>query len=664
MAVLGLPGWNTLLQDEAEHAPQLQFPRSIETWDRMSTDSQIKGLRQGITLPLRRMNWMLDPQDARPEVVEALSQDLQLPIKGRDDFKRGRRRTSFSWDRHLTDLLRAQEYGFYMFEQVGEIGDDGRWHLRKLAPRPPRTISKINVATDGGLESVEQNFGIHSDPISVNRLIAYVWDQEAGNWFGKSMYRSLYRPYTLKDRAMRAGGLLIEKAGMGVPTVVAPEGATADEIAELNQQAAEVKMGERAAGSWPHGTSFSIEGVRGTLPDAPGFIRLMNEEMARAFLMMFMQLGQTGTGSRATGDNFLDVFDDALDAMADWVVDIFTAHMIEDWVDWNFGRDEPAPALCYEQPDEAGIADLAMLVDKGLVVVDPELRGMIRQRYRLPEETEPDPVPPVAAKAKTPVKAAAGDLREPTEPEVTATTDFEAMDAQLTSAVDSLVQKLTDLRAAQITELAEQIIAADGELALLAALQASPVGADEIAEAMRTMAQAGIDQVMAEAARQGLVSAATPSIGDLEDALVLRANATSSLLARSISDAAARQAVARTAEALTPGDVAAAVTEYLNNLSDAYLTDQATGVIVQGQNTGRKSVMFENEAEIAYVYASEILDGSTCDECAEIDGTEWTDLTEAEAAYPAGGFVNCLGGPRCRGTLVAVFKSETEPSVQ
>jgi hypothetical protein len=38
-----------------------------------------------------------------------------------------------------------------------------------------------------------------------------------------------------------------------------------------------------------------------------------------------------------------------------------------------------------------------------------------------------------------------------------------------------------------------------------------------------------------------------------------------------------------------------------------------------------------------------------------LDGTEFTDLEEAMAAYPLGWYHDCRGRERCRGTIIAVY---------
>src|ERR1044072_1423190 len=210
----------------------------------------------------------------------------------------------------------------------------------------------INVAPDGGVESIVQGIGRNPKPIPVSRLLCYVWDQEAGNWVGRSMLRSCYRPWLAKDLAFRVAPLNIERNGMGVPVIEAPPGATEEQITALGAMAEAYRGGEKAGGAIPWGSKLTLQGVQGTIPDAVGFMRFCNEEMAKGFLAMFMNLGQTETGSRALGSEFLDFFSNALEAVAGWYADITTEHGFEDWVDWNYGVDEPAPALGYARSEE------------------------------------------------------------------------------------------------------------------------------------------------------------------------------------------------------------------------------------------------------------------------------------------------------------------------
>src|SRR3954451_21728007 len=144
--------------DGIERVPELQWPQSVITYPSMMNDAQIYSLIMGLLLPIRAYHWYLEPNGAPPETVERISVDYNLPV-GRDgEFNRRRGQRRFSFDKHIEDALRALWYGHYPFEQVGEIGDDEKWHLRKLSPRPPRTLTEINVAKDGGLENIVQGY--------------------------------------------------------------------------------------------------------------------------------------------------------------------------------------------------------------------------------------------------------------------------------------------------------------------------------------------------------------------------------------------------------------------------------------------------------------------------------------------------------------------------
>jgi hypothetical protein len=56
------------------------------------------------------------------------------------------------------------------------------------------------------------------------------------------------------------------------------------------------------------------------------------------------------------------------------------------------------------------------------------------------------------------------------------------------------------------------------------------------------------------------------------------------------------------------------------------------------------------------IYASELLDESTCQKCADIDGHDYETLAQARADYPVGsGYKDCESESGCRGTLVFMY---------
>lgn len=682
--------------DSMERTPKLLFPQSPFTFADMMTDPQCEGLVAGVQLPILRMNWSIRPNGAPMWYVKMIAEDLGLPIEGQRSKKQGRSKRRFKFNEHLAHALDAIVFGFMYFEQVGDIRANADaeaeaaelyWRLRKLAPRMPQTISEVNVARDGGLESVRQGLGIDDKPIPVDALVAYVWGKKGANWFGRSMLRSCYGSWLLKDRVRRVGAINIERNGAGTPVFEAPPGATPDEIAALDRMAQRFKAGSRAGGAVPNGTKAQLLGVTGSQPDAVGFIRMCNEEMARSFLMMFMQLGQTETGSRSLGESFIDFFSMKLEAVATWFAENFNEHVIEDWVDWNIGEDAPAPLLVWSWGDgQISSEELSSLVTSGIIQVDDELENAIRVQKRLPERKAPratpqppptsepedeeeDPTSPeqVAATAKRRERRGASGVahspatvmlpprplrRQPYDHEVAAAVDFAAIDAAWQSALDLLVMEVRQLQDYQIDELHDQIVAADGNLDDLMEMGAEPMASDVIYSRLQTVADLAMTEALNEASRQG-ATVDRPDMDDLYAEIKTRAEVVDKMLASELTDQAARRAVRLTGGGLEPVEVAEAVRNDLRGLTGAAVRDRLGGALTASQNASRGLLFARSEP--ARIYASELLDGNTCANCIGRDGTEYVSMIDASRDYPTGGFKDCLGQERCRGTLVAVY---------
>lgn len=675
-ASVGTLTWGNFT-DDTERVPELRWPRSVKEYDRMRNDSQIEGLDAGMSLPLMRYRWEIDPNGADAGVVERISEDMGLPVKGSaeevDDTA-----TNFSHDDHLRHTLLAKLYGHMYMEIVGEVVD-GWWRLRKLAPRMPMTLAAIEVDNDGMLAGVRQNISRKPTTVAplipVEHLVAFVWKREGANWAGRSILRPLYANWLIKQRLIRVDATKHERTGMGIPIAKATaESVGRRALAIANKMAQAIRGGQNAGGALPYGMDMKLMGVEGNVPDTLASIKYHDEAMARALLMMFIQLGQTETGSRALGSSFIDFFSLALEATAKWYASVMTRVVFRRWVVWNVGESSPTPKLAFVPgPAELATADLKAMLDAGAITTDPELEAWIRGKHGMPVKvivpgaTEPEPVtPPVTARRGRRVYAAeqgsinlpARDLRrEPYAHEVTAAVDFAQLDEDFASAVERLVEGWQEIRAGHINQIVDQIAALDADdLEKLAAIEATAgEGASLLTEIMQEVAEAGALGAVQEAKAQG-VDATLPDLQEVWDALVKRAAAVDALLTRSISEAGARKATSLAGAALGPDDIANEVRTYLEGLSDAYLEEQFTGSVSQAQNTGRRKVL--NEQDPAHIYASELLDTNTCTNCKTIDGNEYDTVAGAELDYPSGGYKDCLGGPRCRGTLVGVYEND------
>jgi hypothetical protein len=390
--------WWTSLDDE--QVPELRWPLSVDVYDRMRrSDSQVTSVLRAVTLPIRRTPWRIDPAGARPEVAQLIAEDLGLPLVGADPETPTPRRSRdrFSWQEHLRMALLMLPFGHMFFEQVVRLDTDGRVRLRKLGPRMPRSITKVNVADDGGLVSIEQAALSASITIPVDRLVAYVFDREGGNWLGTSLLRPAYKHWLIKDRLLRVQAQTIERNGMGVPRY---KGAPDEEDLSAGLTIAQGwRSGANSGAAIPHDADLDLVGVTGQIPDAMPAIRYHDEQIARTVLAHFLNLG-TQTGSWALGSTFADFFALSLQALGEQIADVATQHIVEDLVDWNFGTDEPAPKVVFDEigsQPQAMASALKMLVDAGVILPDRVLEEFIRTTLGLPAKAFPPPAPAVDA---------------------------------------------------------------------------------------------------------------------------------------------------------------------------------------------------------------------------------------------------------------------------
>ena len=393
--------WSSFIDvDDIDLPVELRHPLNVQTYRKMRLDAQIASLLKATWMPILRTQARIDGTGCRDEVAQHVALNLGLPLVGQEAPVRPlRTRDRFSWAQHLRHVVLADVYGYSPFEQVYRYNEEtGRYDLRKLLWIPPWTIDEVKVAPDGGLVQISQTLA-GTQPVPVAELVWHANEREGANWRGASLLRTCWRPWLLKDRLQRVGVLSIERNGMGVPTYTAPERDLADDpdgkkaeadIAAGLEIAKGVRSGEAAGASLAAGAKLELQGVSGQLPDATLLIRYFDEQMARSFLGHFLNLG-TETGSWALGSTFADFFTLSLQAKADEIADVTTQHVIEDLVDVNFGPNEPAPRLVFDEigsQSAATVEALKLLHDAGLLDEDEVLKQFIRVKFKLPKPAQ------------------------------------------------------------------------------------------------------------------------------------------------------------------------------------------------------------------------------------------------------------------------------------
>lgn len=678
-----------------EYVPELIWPASIRTFNELRRDPRASAILSAYTLPIRRATWQINPAGCRPEVAQLVADDLGLPVMGLD--KPGAARTrGVSWTDHIRQALLHLAFGHYPFELGATIDDKKQARLTVLSERIPHTITDIRVNRDGTLAGFSQ-FALPEEnnerpEILAQNTVWYVHDREGANWTGTSLLRNSYSAWLIKREMLRVHAVSNRRFGMGVPVMEALPGTnpTDQQMTQAQQMATSIRVGESGGAATPPGFTLAIKGLTGSVPDTLAFLKWLDQEISTSVLAGFLDLGQSTHGSRALGQSFIDLFMLSIQSIANLCSETATREIAARIVDWNWGPDEPVPAITVADvasTHEVTAEVLGQLMQFGAITPDPALDKYIRGLWQLPVRTgpwvapkgagagptpttEPTPAPepnPDLVKASRSVQAAAADTttadqavghRDPTPEETAAGVDFAAIAAAHAAAVAALLAAWPGLTAGIAATLADDAatVVAGGDLASLNTLvvPGDEVAAlvDAIANSMDALSILSAAQAVAEAKHQGVAIGKPKRPGADHNSQVAE------VLAQVIADAYVN--AAKSSALRVSGDDEAAVRQAVEDALTAlgasdsgWASDNANAAMSAAQAAGRAAVFADAGPGTVWISA-EALDRHTCSPCENEDGSRYETWAEAAAVYGAGPFVGCLGRWRCRGQLVAL----------
>lgn len=309
-----------------------------------------------------------------------------------------------------------------------------------------------------------------------------------------------------------------------------------------------------------------------------------------------------------------------------------------------------APHICAAYSDELDL----------IIALEERLGPVTFDRVRLAFAGDQTDIP----LGETVTAAASLLRRNPTDLEIASRVDFADMDRAWHRAVDSMVEAWAEIQTVQreqITAAVQDAVDADSLDQLNQLTVSTTSAANLLYGRMQEFARSSGRAQQREAEEQG-IEVPEWSLGDealtaasIRDRLRQIASATSQVLSTDMVQSAIGQTM-RLFGSGTGEQIAAQVNDHLLGLSDARVVEQVGAAMTSAQNEGRMAVLAV--APPAEYVASEALDSNSCQPCRQIDGTQYTNLIDARAAYPSGGFTGCLGGSRCRGTLVTVWPTE------
>lgn len=669
---------------QVDYNADLRPPEMYDVFDRMrKSDGQVRAVMQAIKLPLLAATWSIAPasEDARDrEIAEFIEAGLFAMTK--------------PWDVVLRNILLHLDYGYMPLEKVWEVRDQ-MIHLRKLAPRHPRTVTAIRVDDHGGLEGITQRKPGDASPVDIDadRLLIFTNDEEAGDFRGTSVLRAAYKHWYNVDQVERITSVAIEKRALGVDVATMGGGASGQDATDTANVMESIRGHERGYIIEKEGAmKYRVEGISGGVIDPIPFLQHENLMIARSVHAEFVNMGADSSGSKAMHQDKTSFFLMGERAAGKQITDTVDRHLIPQWVAFNYEGVTKFPTLEHSALDTRQVAEfataIATLLNAGALTPDRTIEEAARVGLALPElpddpdidELPADSVPTlpegfdgIAARQRgrerRQFRGARPRRREPRPAE--RHVDFAKIEDTIDRSAADIVAAIEPIQTKQIDGMiafARRIFDA-GERDKIEDVQVQRRGdvATAIVDELNAIFDAGRKVAGEEFARQRgqpiAVTFAEPvdpeDLRDVRDFLGTRARSLSNRLAD-------RLASTWTFEMLTQfrrgGNAAGEFDEPALRASLTKLSGQVTkrlagDSVTEALNLGRDNVAQSMAEEIDHVVYSALLDSGTCSPCGDIDGDTFQ-LGSDEALAKAVPYVSCLGAGRCRCVHVYVLESE------
>ena len=679
-----------------EYNTDLADAKAIEVYRKMPLkDAKIKGVLNAINLAVRSAIWTIEPASDDPKHVEQ-AKFIEQNILANPNF---------TWDFFLSHALKYLQYGFYIFEKVYEYRD-GKYWLKKLAPRKPNTIIGWYQNPDGSLKEIEQlayfpDGTYKTVRIPNNKLLIFTNEREGNNWRGVSILRPLYRAYYAKDTLIKIALLKHDKQGLGIPIIKLPQ----INVTENDEDKA-VEVGEtfRAHSKGyvilPHGFEFEILDMKASqTSDLESTIKYFDQEMSTALLQQFLDLGKTETGSRALGKTLKDQFLQSLLAITKEIENtINTGHenrkLIQELIDWNFGMPENNlyPKLRGSYIEDINLTEIAnsinVLVNSGALKLNEEDEKIIRKWLELPEvqkkeiEEQPQKEEEEKKEEREEIKSKenickclseknkAEELIEYWRP----LTDLENLiglrdiDKKIREFRNKMAEIALQHRAEFIkllTDRGMRILAKTGGIdAIMAEIRRTSIVTkkleEELAQIAMELAKYSKEELQRELKLQGLKLADTPKPiiedeGEIQRAIKriieTKIKAMIRLLEDEWEDEILSQKLLNMVNTQRLQDRLSGLSEKSVRNAMAEATNKIFGL-------ARNAEAMKHKEQIEIVIRSEVMDEKTCGPCKQVDGLEFSlDSPEADS-FLAGPYVDCDGGDNCRGINIFEISKE------
>jgi hypothetical protein len=362
-----------------DYNPQLRGTLGIRKYDEMRrSDAQVRASLKLVKTPVLGGRWFVD--SASPS-----KQDKKVAAYVQDCLFN---RMTASWPQLLKEIMLHLDFGWYAFEKVYSIGDDGKVFWQKWAPRHPMTALQWMYDSKGGPLQVVfgSDTGVGSTVIPIDQLLVFTNDRESNNMEGISVLRSAYKHWYYKDNLYKIDAIQKERHGIGVPIIRLPPGFQTSDKALADQLGANLRTNEKAHVVLPPLWDIATLKIEGQPVDA------LQSAIHHGNMLYENVLGSFIAASRPSAGvgEAQDLFAKATRSVADEVRDVINKWAIPELVDYNWKTVTEYPTLKVRRVgDTVDYQKLSFavrnLIGAGAIIPDEVLEDWLRDEMDLPQ---------------------------------------------------------------------------------------------------------------------------------------------------------------------------------------------------------------------------------------------------------------------------------------
>ncbi len=283
------------------------------------------------------------------------------------------------WRDVIRCALRMQDFGAACYEEVMSIDGD-RIRVRRLCDRQALTFYRWHtdphvidptlppfVYDDGETLYALEQWGYRGNRfenvlLPTDKACIFTHEQEGANFWGIPLTRAMYPHWFVKKHLERIDAIACERNSLGVPMIMLPPNPSKQDVQTAQNWVTQLAAHEKTGLSLPNGAEFKLVGIEGRIREILPSLQYHKQQIATSCLAMFMELGQTATGSRALGDSQSDFFLLATQNTADYIAQRIRNSTIRRLVEWNFGPDAPVPYLIAANVQARSIDTMAAII--------------------------------------------------------------------------------------------------------------------------------------------------------------------------------------------------------------------------------------------------------------------------------------------------------------